>query len=207
MGEVFSMNSFLSSLSRPFNRSTSVHSQKDAPLDETHRGSEHEADGFLLVGQTASERTTVYGNMFNSSGMDAPPSYEQMQGSGFHRFSGQTGHSLAFQSPTLDVSQWRKSNPGASMHADENSQPLADQSDSLSTRHHVGALTGVPFQMCKQLSSLQTHRHICSSDIWHLSDFDLSRYEYDFNIEQSYLDEHPNSIEQDSMQWSRYLHQ
>ena len=65
-----------SALIRPFKRTSSAISVDD----NARRPGDEIEDGFLVVGETRSDRTTIRTTEFDSQHVDAPPSYDkQMQ--------------------------------------------------------------------------------------------------------------------------------
>lgn len=95
-------NSILQNIAKPFNRSNSQNTEwQTEPLTQR---SDRIEDGFLLVGDTASERTIIQAANLRSHLIDASPNYTQVT-----NYSQPTGYTTAnvcgTQSLTLNSSQ------------------------------------------------------------------------------------------------------
>lgn len=123
-----------------------------------HRDSDREEDGFLLVGETLSERTTVLGNQ--KCTIDQPPAYSQII----------------------------MSNPVWSSDTASSNQLTPSTRNNISERNvsHISPLSDVPFKFSADLEiiakclDLQLDFNLPSRDIF-------QDYNYDFNFEKSLL--------------------
>ncbi|KAK7500786.1 hypothetical protein BaRGS_00008030 [Batillaria attramentaria] len=134
-----------------------------------------EEDGFLVVGETASERTTVRASSFDVHGQYAPPSYDQVA--------------------VNNKSSPDASTQGFSMFATCAPTPSAEQAsassasgDGHSSGHHP-AIKGVPFQLNPRLQDKERLMSLFSDLNLQCARFDWQKYEYDFDFERESLKE------------------
>ncbi|KAK6166617.1 hypothetical protein SNE40_023267 [Patella caerulea] len=134
-----------------------------SPMPTDGQGNDTEEDGFLVVGETRSERTTIVGNEFNSATVDAPPSYNQ---------------SVIFPvSQDLDM-------PVPEYPAD------AYSIIATSTNSNMTAISDLPFQLGPRMAVL---KDIQEKNYFSLlaknTHFNWNSYDYDFKTEMSILNE------------------
>ncbi|XP_052796310.1 uncharacterized protein LOC128228836 [Mya arenaria] len=155
----------LNSITKSFQRSNS---QKDAPLGENHKRAEQEDDGFLLVGNTTTERASYQSSHYQ-------------------------GGSQQFQSPTLDATQWpglSSSEPlqtGSTTVPNVSSRSYSSQ-ETTQSKQHINPLTGVPFHLNK--ACLAAISNCDNYDYLQQRQFDFVKYSYDFSVERALLKEH-----------------
>lgn len=140
-------------------------------------GTAPEEDGFLVIGETASERTTVRTATFDKHGHNAPPAYDQQVAGGAI-------------SPGADTSQ-----RGLSMFASCTLTPSCQtesKSPSGSDHHHNThhpAIVGVPFQLNPRLQEKERLSSVLAQLDLHYKHFDWAKYEYDFDFDRASLKE------------------
>ncbi|XP_045168954.2 uncharacterized protein LOC123531776 [Mercenaria mercenaria] len=204
-------SSIIQNIAKPFNRSHSNQSTGSATGPATGRDDRVE-DGFLLVGDTASERTIINARNFRADTIDAPPNYKEASNNCLPSYQDYTA-SMHSQSPTLDVSQFpdiQHGNPfqtgsttvntGREAHGLQQRNPT-DQgfADMKSART---AISDVPFVLGNGLQSPRVVQEMRSSNIFQQKTFDYSLYDYNFNLERSFLNEQEGYRENESMEFS-----
>ncbi|XP_061174060.1 uncharacterized protein LOC133183118 [Saccostrea echinata] len=128
--------------------------------------SEREEDGFLLVAETESERTTVYTSNFTG---DSPPDYNQTQ-----------IKDTQSELPTyMDYMHWNgHQNAQNNSAMNYNTIPLTSHSE----------ITGVTFKISPQLQVIfDLHDAASHSNLVHQQERDIPRLSYDFSLEEKVL--------------------
>lgn len=149
-------------VTRPFQSQQSRSGSTNQQSEEVER----EEDGFLLVAETESERTTVYASNFTG---DSPPDYNQTQ-----------IKDTQSQLPTyMDYMQWNgQQNTQNNSAMDYNTIPLTSHSE----------ITGVTFKISPQLQVIfDLHEASSHGNPVHRRDLDISRASYDFSLEEKVL--------------------
>ncbi|XP_041367577.1 uncharacterized protein LOC121382137 [Gigantopelta aegis] len=128
---------------------------------------DREEDGFLLVGETKSERMALRASQFNSHcGVLAPPTYSQVL-------------PPDKELPTYRVAMER----GMSMIECQSSAPPANTNNNNDL-----LISDVPFVLAPSLTQqYQINQHNNSSEDYVLRTFMWSKYDYDFSLERSCL--------------------
>lgn len=117
------------------------------------------------------------------------------------------------QSPTLDVSHFpgiQHGNPFSTgsptvvtgRQADELQQNSTSAQGFTDGRAGKTALSDVPFVLRNGLQFSSSIQDIRSSGIFQQKSFDYSLYDYNFNLERSFLNEHEEYKENDGMEIS-----
>ncbi|XP_046334802.2 uncharacterized protein LOC124117115 isoform X1 [Haliotis rufescens] len=134
------------------------------PPDGNH--DDREEDGFLMIGETASDRTTVTHQQYvDQHRMHSPPDYAQTQ------MEQPPGYQGAMTTGVV----------GMNMQL----SPL----DMFSNNNHMLPLADIPFQLAPHLSLLQRLDSLDNRLGLQTSTLDLSKYDYDFSYELKYLQE------------------
>ena len=107
--------------------------------------------------------------------------------------------STSFNSPTLDVSRFPQfaQNPtvlpgnqtGHQQHSNQCYRAQPNSLEIMNSLTTVSALTGVPFELGPGCASIFAARDFRNCVALHEITLDSHRYEYDFNLEHSYLSE------------------
>lgn len=176
-------------------------------------------DGFLLVGQSTSERSTVYTNSFQANQIDCPPGYSEVaQSNGLPSYSDYQSRSQLY-SPTVDNSDFKYGNPfqtgmpttqsrASSSGVQHENAALAGMAYSSPGEANFGdtsaksPIADVPFTLGANLGLLSAADELRASDLLNQRTFDHSCYEYDFSVEIKFLTEH-GSFNAD-MDWQGY---
>lgn len=202
------LGNLLHSVTKHIQRSNS---NKQTTSLQPESRNDREEDGFLLVGQTASERTTVYAKNFRVNQVDAPPNYnEVLNKSGNLPSYKEYASGLCMQSPTLDASKF----PGI-----QYGSPLQSGSTTVNTRHQCSeleygrpsqwftvtssnrnAISDVPFVLGEGLQLSPVVSDSQRGDIFRQKAFDFSLYDYDFSLERSLLREEDMFIDNEEME-------
>ncbi|KAL4222379.1 hypothetical protein ACF0H5_018418 [Mactra antiquata] len=187
-------NNILQNISRPFSRSNSNQQSSGYYSGQSHNRNDHEDDGFLLVGNTASERTTTEARNFNSDVIDAPPNYNQVSQSYLPSYHDYLSSSQT-QSPSLDVSHFpgiQHGNPnstGSSNSCARSQASVQPQENNFSEIRTRTAISGIPFELCNSLLGGDSFSEFRNS-IYQQKRFDYTLYDYDFSLERSFLQQH-----------------
>jgi hypothetical protein len=112
------------------------------------------------------------------------------------------------QSPTLDVSQFpaiQHGNPFQTGSTTVNSGTLPhvhQQNRNSDLKSSRTAVSDVPFVLGNGLQSPSIVQEMRSSNIFQQKTFDYSLYEYNFNVEMSFLSEQENFSNNERMEFS-----
>ncbi|XP_071152065.1 uncharacterized protein [Mytilus edulis] len=129
------------------------------------RNSDQEEDGFLVVGQTKSEKTTIVSSEFNSN-IDRPPNYMEVDNQALPDYSSALSREVTPNNRqcTSDVYQ--------------------QSGDNTNNDYSANALQDVPFSVNPKLQLMWGVGHMGMPN---QRRYDPSKYEYDFTLEYSIL--------------------
>lgn len=147
---------------RPFQTQTS---QNGMTNQQTAGAPDREEDGFLVVAETESERTTVYASDFTG---DTPPDYNQV---------GNTKYPLPTYMNYMEGNANQTSQQQSTMSY--NTIPLSSHTEISGVSFEVASELQVIFDMHQSVSN--GYSSIQSSDI------DACRFTYDFSLEEKVL--------------------
>lgn len=147
---------------RPFQTQTS---QSGVTSQQSAGSSDREEDGFLVVAETESERTTVYASGFTGN---TPPDYNQVGNTNYHPptymdYMKETVSKTSQQEPTLSY----------------NTIPLSSHTE----------ISGVSFEVAPDLKVIFDMHQSASENYSFLqsTDIDACRFTYDFSLEEKVL--------------------
>lgn len=154
-------------------------------------------DGFLLVGQTASERNTVIAGNFQYQSTDAPPGYKDvMDTDGLPDYSAYSSVMNQY-SPTVDISQHpgiKYGNPKSHVGTSPSSSGAACNKETTNRQSTPSSsfspVSDIPFILGPCVRSCLIASDLKNSNILYQQTFDASIYEYDFNVELNFLHGH-----------------
>lgn len=202
-------NSLIHNIAKPFQRSNSQTHNNSNAAPGIHGGRDDRVeDGFLLVGDTASERTIINARNFNADSVDAPPNYGEVSRNCLPSYQDYTSN-MSAQSPTLDISQFSgiphgnpfsTGSPTVAARSQNDQQQCSAQgfSDGRSGR---SAISDVPFVLGNGLQFSSSVQEIRSSSVLQQKSFDYSIYDYNFNLERAILNEHDAYRENEGMEY------
>ncbi|XP_063416635.1 uncharacterized protein LOC134698888 [Mytilus trossulus] len=129
------------------------------------RNSDQEEDGFLVVGQTKSEKTTIVASEFNSN-IDRPPNYMEVDNQALPDYSAALSREVTPNNRqcTSDVYQ--------------------QSGDNTNNDYSANALQDVPFSVNPKLQLMWGVGHMGMPN---QRCYDPSKYDYDFTLEYSIL--------------------
>lgn len=190
-------SSIINNISKPFHRSQSNQQTTECPSGISRN--DRLEDGFLLVGDTASERTTIQARNFRADIIDAPPAYGQLSNCDLPSYQNYTSGTYA-QSPTLDVTQFPGLKHGSPFQTgsttvnswSQNSERQnVNPSQGFTARiSNKTAISDVPFELGHGLQTSTVISDSQRESIFQQKTFDFAHYDYDFSLELSLLREH-----------------
>ncbi|KAK3603586.1 hypothetical protein CHS0354_017300 [Potamilus streckersoni] len=185
------MLSFLKSITR----SISSSDENSLPVQQSH--SDRIEDGFLLVGQTRSERTTVYTDRFNKN-VGAPPQYGEIR---------QHEEFLPSYKEYTSNSVQYSPNPTPPQGQDTNfcEDRQMDQMNLL-VPSSKSAIADVPFVLACDTGILNSLQELKGGFFLWQNHFCVEKYDYDFAVELSYLKEFGGGIHVQDKKYCENLH-
>lgn len=191
----------LSSVSNYIKKNVFLRQSNNDLTDNRARPGDRLEDGFLLVGDTASEKTIVNASNYTPKPTDCPPGYSEVsQNSGLPSYSDYQNQNQQ-NSPTIDNSDFRYGNPfqtGMPTTLSGASGSGLQHENSSPGSHEVGensyncAIADVPFTFGATSSVFASVNDQRMSDLLKQRTFDHACYEYDFSLEMRFLAEHGN---------------
>lgn len=197
----------LSGVSNFIKKNLSLKQQNNDSLEQSlgPRPGDRVEDDFLLVGETASERSTVYTNSFRANQVNCPPGYSEAAQSGLPSYSEYTSHVQQY-SPTIDNSDFRYGNPfqtgmptthsGASCSRTQDNVtstglPYSSPGEAVNREAtYRSAIADVPFTLGATSAVSSSVNELRANDLLSQRTFDYSCYDYDFSLEIKFLTEH-----------------
>ncbi|KAL3832526.1 hypothetical protein ACJMK2_024161 [Sinanodonta woodiana] len=177
------MLSFLKSFTR--SASTSDDNSLSVQQSQINTLNDRTEDGFLLVGQTQSERTTVYTDRFNNN-VGAPPQYREIR-----QHEQPLPSYKEYTSNMMQYSLYPTPPQGQDTNLTENVQ--MDKMNFLAPCSK-SAIADVPFVLACDTGILKSLKELQSGTFLWQNHFCVEKYDYDFRVELSFLKEFGGDI-------------